>query len=356
MKTIRHITLALTLTLAFFALPSMSNSAMNNYCITPPFIVQNIQPNIMIVLDNSLSLEGPAYAENDYDPTQFANGQYYGYFDATKNYKYTTYATPTAASPNRWIPTTEPMTNGTATNPIASGNFLNWATMRRVDVAKKLLIGGRAATGITTPGAYNVAHRTTNPVKLYGNPNNTYVSNFDHDYNNVIPYTIYPFTGDYNFEMDETFLNVTPNDTGASSEIVRPTSNVSVAAWTVFPSSTSAWADVDDTGTGDGDTTYIRNSTSTTAAIVANTGYAPTIPPATPGVGFISSVIITIRAIKAGGSTSNTRNITGLIRVKNLAGVDTDYLSSIEQPSRYYLHKLYLHLGDKSCHRSCVDI
>ena len=49
------------------------------------------------------------------------------------------------------------MNTGTAANPIASGNLLNWITMSRQDVAKKILIGGRAATGISSPGAYNAA-------------------------------------------------------------------------------------------------------------------------------------------------------------------------------------------------------
>ena len=61
---------------------------MNDYCVTPPFLAQSIPPNVLIVLDNSGSMCDQAYA-GSYNPAQFANGQYYGYFDGSKNYQYT---------------------------------------------------------------------------------------------------------------------------------------------------------------------------------------------------------------------------------------------------------------------------
>ena len=66
---------------------TFAEGALNDYCVTPPFLSQSIPPNVLIVLDNSGSMCDQAYA-GSYDPTQFASGYYYGYFDASKNYKY----------------------------------------------------------------------------------------------------------------------------------------------------------------------------------------------------------------------------------------------------------------------------
>src|SRR4030042_7157500 len=151
--------------------------AMNDYCIIPPFVAQSIPPNVLIVIDNSGSMCGQAYASS-YDPTQFekicsndstkkcavdaactspgvCSSYYYGYFEGSKNYKYT--------GNNRWEETTDAMTTGTVANPIASGSFLNWATMRRDEVAKKLLIGGKA-----NPRSWNGAVTVKLPAEPAG--------------------------------------------------------------------------------------------------------------------------------------------------------------------------------------------
>src|SRR3990172_4625396 len=112
--------------------PALSGE-MDQYCSTPPFLGNAVPPNVLIVLDNSGSMNDQAYT-GDYDPTQFASGHYYGYFDPTKNYRY---------SSNEWHETVLPLSSATVANPIGSGNLLNWATTRRVDAAKKLLIGGK---------------------------------------------------------------------------------------------------------------------------------------------------------------------------------------------------------------------
>ena len=129
--------------------------AMTDYCIVPPFVSQSIPPNVMILLDNSGSMCGQAYS-GSYDPTQFdkicsdepskrcdtaadcstgvCDSYYYGYFEGPKKYRYS----------GRWEETTDALTTGTVANPVATGSFLNWATMRRDEVAKRLLIGGKA--------------------------------------------------------------------------------------------------------------------------------------------------------------------------------------------------------------------
>ncbi len=194
------------------------------YCIQPPFIVAPKQPNVLVILDNSGSMNCLAY-QTDYDPTQFTTGTYYGYFDPAKNYQYYTSGSPTTTNPNRWIPTAAAMNTGTAANPIASGNLLNWITMSRQDIAKRLLIGGRA--GIGTPSgsstvyadSYNPCDRSTvattscpsgpypSSVKLYANSNATTglscatnVKRYDGTSTNLI----YPFNADYNYTVKTT--------------------------------------------------------------------------------------------------------------------------------------------------------
>ncbi|MBI5236422.1 MAG: choice-of-anchor J domain-containing protein, partial [Deltaproteobacteria bacterium] len=79
-----------------------------------------------------------------------------------------------------------------ATRPIASGNFLNWATMSRLTVAKKLLIGGKASprspSGATTVKTY--AETTWGFAKI----NN----------NSTDPNLISTFSGNYKFTMSSS--------------------------------------------------------------------------------------------------------------------------------------------------------
>ena len=69
--------------------------------------------------------------------------KYYGYFDPDYWYTYTS---------NRFI-TTAPKTGSGITGERAKaaaewdGNFLNWLTMRRVDIVRKVLTGGKTTSG-----------------------------------------------------------------------------------------------------------------------------------------------------------------------------------------------------------------
>ena len=148
---------------------------MEDYCVAPPYVIQNVPPNIMIVLDNSGSMFNFAYSDgfntttrvddndcdgvdedgdgngtvgDDADTTAACSGfatpgtyptyKYYGYFNPDYWYTYSSRFTPAAAKtgvrpPNSW-----------------DGNFLNWLTMRRVDIIKKVMTGGRG-TPVTSP-------------------------------------------------------------------------------------------------------------------------------------------------------------------------------------------------------------
>ncbi|MBW2108168.1 MAG: hypothetical protein JRI36_05810 [Deltaproteobacteria bacterium] len=96
---------------------------MSSYTCYPVFQVNTVEPNILIILDNSGSMNFQAYTGN-YDH----NTEYYGYFEPYKKYSYGSNVF-TRDTSGDW-----------------DGNFLNWLTMRRIDVARKVLMGGLATS------------------------------------------------------------------------------------------------------------------------------------------------------------------------------------------------------------------
>lgn len=147
----------LFLSLAFFSLRDLDAAAMEDYCVIPPYVIQDVAPNVMIVLDNSGSMFNFAYFDgfntsdrgDDNDctnsstpctgfttPGTYPNYKYYGYFNPDYWYTY---------SSNRFVPAAAK----TEARPADSwdGNFLNWLTMRRVDIIRKVMTGGAKATG-----------------------------------------------------------------------------------------------------------------------------------------------------------------------------------------------------------------
>ncbi|MDE2593222.1 MAG: pilus assembly protein PilY, partial [Burkholderiales bacterium] len=119
------------------------------YSSTP---IQAVPPNIsardfpammMLASSRDHTLFGPMYTDYEdltgrgrIDPTYRSDFSYYGYFDPSKCYSH---------DGNKFVPeafrddTTWCQTRGAAR---WSGNFLNWATMTRVDVVRKMLYGG----------------------------------------------------------------------------------------------------------------------------------------------------------------------------------------------------------------------
>ncbi|MGC2063874.1 MAG: PilC/PilY family type IV pilus protein [Thermodesulfovibrionales bacterium] len=279
---------------------SANPPAMTNYCVQPPFLVTPKQPNVLVVLDNSGSMNCLAF-QSSYDPAQFTSGNYYGYFNPIKNYRYDT-----AVTPNRWVPTLNAMNTGTAANPIASGNLLNWIATSRYDAAKKILIGGRASAG-----AYAAADRTTNPVKLYGNSDATtgYTCTTNNkSYDSSTSSLIFPFVGDYNYSVatgntntfsitfnDPTAIKLYPNKNYPGSNPVYSFP----AAW--VPSSgilANAYQVIDETTANTSD--YITNKTTTEQALFdfdhANAALAA-------ASGTISSITVHAYAKKSASST-----------------------------------------------------
>src|SRR2546422_2567488 len=125
---------------------------MSDYTASPPFITNVTIPNILIIMDNSGSMEGPAC-----DPsgcgvlpdgttstsTAFLNTtSYTGFFDSLKCYDYD--ATDKRFGENAVDKSPKVLATACAAAQW-DGNFLNWATFRRFDALKKTLHGGDCA-------------------------------------------------------------------------------------------------------------------------------------------------------------------------------------------------------------------
>lgn len=100
-------------------------ASMGTYAAYPPFLSQTVKPNVLVILDTSTSMLSYAYS-GSYSTTT----TYDGYFDSTANYSYnSTQEYFYEDSGGSW-----------------DGNLLNWISMRRMDIAKKVLTGGRTTT------------------------------------------------------------------------------------------------------------------------------------------------------------------------------------------------------------------
>jgi len=157
------------------AIPVFSETDMSNYCAIPPFVGGAIEPNILVVLDRSGSMTWAAYNPNT-DRTGVCGynddcgwtytGEEEGYFDPKKIYKYDS-TNQTWMEVGEW-PTTKPNMPSqcgfkeSTTNPedkcpakrqcigdfmsenyTYKGSCLNFHLMRRIDVARWALTGGR---------------------------------------------------------------------------------------------------------------------------------------------------------------------------------------------------------------------
>jgi type IV pilus assembly protein PilY1 len=112
--------------------------------IPPNIVTSTPRPMIMLNMSKDHQLFYRAYDEfsdltgDGIPETTYAHSfDYYGYFDSYKCYDY-------SGTSNRFEPTsinTDKYCSGNW-----SGNFLNWATMTRMDIVRKVLYGGRRST------------------------------------------------------------------------------------------------------------------------------------------------------------------------------------------------------------------
>ncbi len=111
------------------------------YCAKPPFIQTVVPANIMLVLDYSGSMGWAAYADRDpngatdYQQVQTDNGVVISYYHPNKTYY--GYFKPDA----RYSEVNEVWQEDP--NGYYSGNWLNWKYMKRIDILRWILTGGK---------------------------------------------------------------------------------------------------------------------------------------------------------------------------------------------------------------------
>jgi type IV pilus assembly protein PilY1 len=182
------LTIGVFASLVLSAYPGLgAEPSMADYTCYPIFQVSTVEPNIFIILDNSGSMNFQAYT-GAYDH----NTEYYGYFEPYKKYTYGSNVFERDAS-GAW-----------------DGNFLNWLTMRRVDVARKVLMGGLATSRV---GGGNQTNIGETPAQS----NRDFTKNYD-DTDGVTPLsagTSYAYLVDAGY----FYVDADSNGTYSSDEI-----------------------------------------------------------------------------------------------------------------------------------------
>ncbi|NDY42362.1 hypothetical protein G3N55_05835 [Dissulfurirhabdus thermomarina] len=147
----------------FLFLSFVSGTALaatcGDYTQDPIFVTYGTAPNVLLILDNSGSMNEFAYHEvpgcregGTRAWTGYDEGKaYYGIFNPDRIYKYDNThhyfyeVGDTVDDPSTPITERAVCLAANCTVRAFSGNWLNWWTMRRIDVAKKVLTGGRLA-------------------------------------------------------------------------------------------------------------------------------------------------------------------------------------------------------------------
>ncbi|AGA91845.1 Tfp pilus assembly protein, tip-associated adhesin PilY1 [Thioflavicoccus mobilis 8321] len=137
-----------------------------------PLFLASTEPRVMLTLSRDHQLSIKAYTDysdlNDdgtLDTTYNDSIDYFGYFDSNKCYTYQN----SRYEPSAGVSAGTHQCNGSTW----SGNFLNWATMTRMDVLRKTLYGGYRSTDTVGSGYETVLERHFLPddvhafVKVY---------------------------------------------------------------------------------------------------------------------------------------------------------------------------------------------
>lgn len=242
-------------------LQSSLSSALTSadFAAVPPALRATTQPLVMLTLSRDHQLFFKAYTDfDDLDPSAnngiestYKNSfSYYGYFDSGKCYVY-------SSTNNRFEPvslTANHYCNQGGATGQWSGNFLNWATMTRIDVLRKVLYGGYRRVDTATD---TVLERSYLPYDAHSFAK--YYNGSDAQY--LTPYT---FTASQIGQNDKTSgitLCNTTNATGATGDSTTLNTNTYPPVIRVVRGNYSLWAAgeryqcrYDDTiGSGQGD-------------------------------------------------------------------------------------------------------
>lgn len=145
-------TLGIILLAVFLCLTPLTLSAYkaSDFNWRPPFTFANEKPSVSIILDTSSSMHRMAYAYIDGNKEPVPGGEtdyrksgvtfdkstlYYGYFDPKERYNYANTTRSGDLKNSGYFYVDQ--------NGSWNGTFMNWATMHRIDVMRKILTGGK---------------------------------------------------------------------------------------------------------------------------------------------------------------------------------------------------------------------
>jgi len=137
--------LLLSVCLSGLALPGWVSAAANDYCIKPPFVSQSAPPMVMFEVgrdhklyyeayNDGVDLNGDGRIERTYDHSI----EYYGYFNP-----YKCYTPASGSSANDYFTPVATNTDRFCSSGQWGGNILNWLSMSRMDVLRKVMYGGQ---------------------------------------------------------------------------------------------------------------------------------------------------------------------------------------------------------------------
>jgi type IV pilus assembly protein PilY1 len=136
MKNITRILTAIVCVVTWTGPLCAAEPTMSDFTAYPPFLVVSPKPNVLILLDNSGSMFDFAYNFNGAGVSQGFDPaiDYYGYFLSDMWYE---------SLGNLFVEVAPKSARPKAAGEW-DGNFLNWLTMRKIEIARKVLVGGKA--------------------------------------------------------------------------------------------------------------------------------------------------------------------------------------------------------------------
>jgi len=145
-KLIRYASILLFILFCIQSVPLYA-AEMEDYCLVPPYVKRDVAPNIMMLMDVSEDMNGPAYPGTyvPYDASDPIHTTKTGYFNPPGCYK---------VDGTKFVEeykSTSPNISYTFTDPCPSsapfrGNLMNWATMSKFDILEKVIIGGNTTS------------------------------------------------------------------------------------------------------------------------------------------------------------------------------------------------------------------
>ena len=128
----------------------------NGFTATPPFVSVSVKPNMLLMLDNSASMNDLEYINDSTSgiycyANNYSNaGNYAGYFDQSRFYawnsgsnKFARVDALSAVCSHKTAYLCTDIAGGVVTKFQASGRFLNWLSASKIDVLRKILTGGK---------------------------------------------------------------------------------------------------------------------------------------------------------------------------------------------------------------------